>query len=88
MIVGSSFDSTKRPLYELLREIDQGAMQLPDFQRGWVWDDERIKSLLASISAAFPIGAVMLMETGGETRFKPRPVEGTDPQLESISRTP
>jgi hypothetical protein len=60
-------------------------MQLPDFQRGWVWDDERIKSLLASISAAFPIGAVMLMETGGETRFKPRPVEGTDPQLESIS---
>ena len=52
-------------------------MQLPDFQRGWVWDDERIRSLLASIAVSFPIGAVMLLETGGEgVRFKPRPVEG------------
>ncbi|MCE7981569.1 MAG: DUF262 domain-containing protein [Caldilinea sp. CFX5] len=74
---GSTFDTSKTPLQDLLRNIHTGKMQLPDFQRGWVWDDDRIRSLLASIAVSFPIGAVMLLETGGEgVRFKPRPVEG------------
>jgi hypothetical protein len=74
----STFDSTKKGLLELLRQIESGSMQLPDFQRGWVWDDERIRSLLASVAVSFPIGAVMLLETGGEgVRFKPRPVQGS-----------
>jgi hypothetical protein len=76
---GSTFDTTKTPLQDLLRNIHSGKMQLPDFQRGWVWDDERIRSLLASIAVSFPIGAVMLLETGGaDVRFKPRPVEGSN----------
>ncbi len=76
---GSTFDTTKTPLQDLLRNIHTGKMQLPDFQRGWVWDDERIRSLLASIAVSFPIGAVMLLETGGkDVRFKPRPVEGAN----------
>jgi hypothetical protein len=75
----STFDSTKTGLQELLKRIDEGKMQLPDFQRGWVWDDDRIRSLLASIAVSFPIGAVMLLETGGEgVRFKPRPVQGAN----------
>jgi len=74
---GSTFDSTKRPINEILGEIEKGATQLPDFQRGWVWDDDRIKSLLTSLSMAFPIGALMTLQTGGEgIRFKPRPIEG------------
>jgi hypothetical protein len=28
-----------RKLTELMSEVDSGAAQLPDFQRGWVWDD-------------------------------------------------
>jgi hypothetical protein len=73
----STFDTTKTSLQEMLRTIHSGKMQLPDFQRGWVWDDERIRSLLTSIAVSFPIGAVMLLETGGEgVRFKPRPVQG------------
>gem|GEM_PF-5460741 len=55
-----------------------GKLQLPDFQRGWVWDDEHIQSLLVSIARSFPIGAVMLLGTGGETRFQVRAVEGVD----------
>ncbi len=84
MIV-ASFDSTKTPLQELLDRADNGKLQLPDFQRGWIWDDDRIRSLLASVSVSFPIGAVMLLETGGENiRFKPRPLTGTDPQLRDV----
>ncbi len=72
-----SFDSTKISLYELLKNVHNGKIQLPDFQRGWVWDDNRIKGIIASVAKSFPIGAVMLLETGNETiRFKTKPVEG------------
>lgn len=74
----STFDSTKTLLGTLLQRVLEGKLQLPDFQRGWVWDDEHIRSLLVSIARSFPIGAVMLLETGGETRFQVRPVEGVD----------
>jgi hypothetical protein len=75
----SNFDSTKTRLAALLQDIEKGKIQLPDFQRGWVWDDEHIRSLLVSIARAFPIGAVMLLESGGEVRFQVRPIEGIDP---------
>lgn len=85
-MISASFDSTKTPLHELLSRADKGSLQLPDFQRGWVWDDDRIRSLLASVSVSFPIGAVMLLQTGGEhVRFKPRPLAGTDPSLHKVS---
>ncbi len=73
-----SFDTTKISLIDLLNDIKSGKIQLPDFQRGWVWDDNHIQSLLVSIARSFPIGAVMLLENGGEVRFQTRPVEGTE----------
>lgn len=73
----STFTSDKRPLKEILDEIKSGKIQLPDFQRGWVWDDEHIRDLLASISLSYPIGTVMLLKTGGDLiRFKARNIEG------------
>ncbi|WP_425612562.1 GmrSD restriction endonuclease domain-containing protein [Xanthomonas prunicola] len=71
----TTFDSTKLPLKDLLKDVVQGKIQLPDFQRGWVWDDEHVRSLLVSLGRSFPVGAVMLLETGGEVRFQVRPVE-------------
>ena len=44
VMIGASFDSTKTPLQELLARADSGKLQLPDFQRGWVWDDDRIRA--------------------------------------------
>ncbi|MBK8067121.1 MAG: DUF262 domain-containing protein [Rhodanobacteraceae bacterium] len=72
----STFDSTKRLLPEILAQIAKGNIQLPDFQRGWIWDDQHIRSLLVSIARSFPVGAVMLLETGGDARFQVRPIEG------------
>ncbi len=74
----STFDSTKSSLQDLLRDIRSGKIQLPDFQRGWVWDDDRIQDLLVSIARSFPVGAIMLLETGGEVKFQTRPVEGLE----------
>ena len=67
----------KQTLQHILEDIKSGKTQLPDFQRSWVWDDNHVKSLLASISVSYPIGAVMLLETGNpDVRFGPRLVEG------------
>ena len=71
----TTFDITRRSLPDVLADITNGKIQLPDFQRGWIWDDDHVQSLLASIARSFPIGAVMLLETGGNVRFQVRPVE-------------
>jgi hypothetical protein len=70
------FDSTKQSLRELLQALKKGQIQLPEFQRGWVWKNDQIKELIASVIRQYPIGAVMLLEAGGEVRFQTRPVEG------------
>ncbi|MEA3420445.1 MAG: DUF262 domain-containing protein [Acidobacteriota bacterium] len=75
--ITSTFKSGEPSLPDILREINDGKVQLPDFQRGWVWDDDHIASLIASISLSYPIGAVMLLQTGGEgVQFQPRPIQG------------
>src|ERR1700752_5253080 len=75
-MAGSTFKTNPFELHEVLEDCHRGVLQLPDFQRSWVWDEDRIKSLIASVSRAFPIGALMTLETGGEVDFKPRSVEG------------
>jgi uncharacterized protein with ParB-like and HNH nuclease domain len=37
----ATFTSDKQTLTEVLKNVEQAKLQLPDFQRGWVWDDER-----------------------------------------------
>ena len=73
-----TFDTTKKPLADLLSDIKVGKIQLPDFQRGWVWDDNRIKGLIASVIKSLPISVVTLLETGKNTSFKTKPVEGVN----------
>lgn len=72
----ATFETNPRLLKTLLNDAHSGILQLPDFQRSWVWDEERIKSLVASVSRGFPIGALMTLQTGGEVEFKPRLIEG------------
>ena len=68
-------------LKTLLDQVETGKIQLPDFQRGWVWDDKRIRDLLASISRGFPVGAVMTLSSGSDIKFKTRPIEGVSEKL-------
>ena len=72
------FKTNPVSLKQLLDNVDSGKIQLPDFQRGWVWDDDRIRGLLASVSSGFPVGAIMTLEAGGEIRLKSRMIEGAE----------
>lgn len=76
----TAFKTNPVSLEELLRQCGSGKIQLPDFQRSWVWDEERIKGLIASISRGFPVGALMTLEVkpGAADTFARRPIQGAD----------
>ena len=84
-MAASTFKTNPIDLIELLEDCHRGRLQLPDFQRSWVWDEDRIKSLIASISRSFPVGALMALDTGGEVNFKPRPVEGAPAEAKNAT---
>lgn len=66
-------------LSDLMREVSDGTIQLPEFQRGWTWDDFRIRGIISSITEGYPIGAIMRLNYGGDSvKFKYRPLEGSD----------
>ena len=74
----TTFDTNPVLLQTLLKSCEDGKLQLPDFQRSWVWEEERIMSLIASVSRGFPMGALMSLKSKIETGvvFAYRPIEG------------
>ena len=49
-------------LQEILKEISDGEIQLPEFQRDYVWNRTDKKALLESIFNGYPIGSLLLQE--------------------------
>ena len=52
-------------LSQLLEEIREGVIQVPRFQRPFVWDWEDRLELLRSIRDGIPMGAVMVWRSSG-----------------------
>ena len=50
--MASSFYSNDVSISDTLSYVSKGDVQLPDFQRGWVWDDYRIRALIALLTLA------------------------------------
>ncbi len=77
MAINIAPTSNDTSLEQLMYDVNSGKIQLPDFQRGWTWDDDRIRNILASLTQGYPMGAIMCLEYGSESvRFKYRPIEG------------
>ena len=71
------YDSPDLSLNGLIADIAVGKIQLPDFQRAWKWDDDRIRSLLASIARGHPVGVLMMLQVDGDrARFAPQRLAG------------
>ena len=76
-------ESHDKKLDDLLKMVEDGRAQLPDFQRSWVWDDTKICKLIESITSGFPMGAAMFLANGSEhIRFKYRKFEGVESTTE------
>ena len=77
MAINIAPKSLDTDLSELMRDVESGKAQLPEFQRSWTWDDNRIIGILASLSQGYPMGAIMRLAYGNENvRFKYRTIEG------------
>ena len=73
------FESPDYLLADLMKDVGNGKIQLPDFQRQWKWDDDRIAALLASISLGHPVGVLMMLEVGGtDVNFAAKPLSGAE----------
>lgn len=71
------FSTPSYDLIYLFNRIDRGDLQLPDFQREYRWDVDRIRALLVTVLRGYPMGSIMALDTRGEEmRFRPRPLFG------------
>ncbi|HYO71575.1 MAG TPA: DUF262 domain-containing protein [Archangium sp.] len=58
------FETPVLPRLEtILSEVESGDLVIPDFQRPFVWDDDRRLSLLDSIFKGMPIGSLLVWRT-------------------------
>lgn len=72
-------------LEDLLKWVEDGTAQLPEFQRSWVWDDTKICKLIESISSGYPMGAAMFLANGGNSvRFKYRKFTGVSDDVKKV----
>ena len=43
--------------------IDSGSVQLPEFQRGYVWQRDQVRGLMHSLYLGYPVGSLLTWET-------------------------
>src|SRR3954451_8442235 len=65
-------------LGKILELVGSGRIQLPEFQRAWKWDDERIRALIATVTLDYPLGVVMALQTNGASLFRTRTLKGAE----------
>lgn len=56
------FTPINRKVGDLLTDVKNGRIGLPDLQRPFVWKDNKVRELLDSMLKGYPIGFVMLWE--------------------------
>jgi hypothetical protein len=67
------FQTTTRPLRELVHEFHAGMILLPQFQRDYVWKPAKLRNLLDSLLKGFPIGGFYLWRpSAGTLDAKPK----------------
>ena len=54
------FDNIPSRVSDLLSDVRNGRIGLPDLQRPFVWKDNKVRELLDSMMKGYPIGYIML----------------------------
>lgn len=73
------FTTPSYSLKDLFSRAGRGELQLPDFQREYLWGVDRVRTLVTSVLRGYPVGSFLALDTRNmEQRFKPRPLEGVE----------
>lgn len=51
---------------QILDQIDSGDIALPEFQRGFVWNRDQVRSLFTSLYRGYPVGSFMTWNTAAD----------------------
>lgn len=51
------------PISDLIKDIQHGALILPEFQRGYVWTRDQVRSFLSSLYRGYPTGSFLIWKT-------------------------
>jgi hypothetical protein len=65
--LGALYRDTGYTLNHLVLDIGAGRIALPDIQRPFVWSSAKARDLFDSMYRGYPIGTIMLWETGVDT---------------------
>jgi len=73
-------------IQDILELVDDGSWALPDFQRDFNWNDDKIKDLLDSILRGYFIGTFLILSVDNKDKldFGIRAVEGTNTNLNNV----
>ncbi|MBD1924567.1 DUF262 domain-containing protein [Microcoleus sp. FACHB-831] len=70
-------------LKDLINDLERGRIRIPSFQRGFVWEPERVSNFIDSIYKGFPFGSVLLWRTKNRLRTErnlgPYKLQANDP---------
>lgn len=69
----------------IIKRIKKNDLVLPDFQRGFVWEQDRMKKLYASILAKIPIGSILSLESQDD-KFNCKQI-GAKPRSRTLEKT-
>ncbi|MCX7761813.1 MAG: DUF262 domain-containing protein, partial [Candidatus Kryptonium sp.] len=75
---------------ELINEVYNGSIVLPDFQRSFIWEPEDVKELLVSVLGGYFIGSMLLMEYSDKSKFPlaTRFIEGVEEINPDVKKQP
>jgi hypothetical protein len=67
---------------DILVKVGAGQIRIPKFQRGFVWEPDRVAYLMDSIYKGYPIGSLLLWRTGEQLKDERNlgPFELPDPE--------
>jgi hypothetical protein len=77
---------------ELMKDVRNGLVVLPDFQRSFIWEPEDVRQLLVSVLGDYFIGTMLVLEDfKDDSQFALRLIEGVeeanpDARIQSIVR--
>lgn len=68
------YTNVQKQLSDVLKDVRNGRIGLPDLQRPFVWKDNKVRDLYDSMLKGFPIGYIMLWESPVDYDDKKAPI--------------